>query len=102
MGLLTDPNCPKLLVILFILSSVYIIYQKFWSIFLFQDGPQAGQTVPHVHIHVIPRKSGDFEKNDEIYDAVYDILLVSISNVNDVFCLFSSSNWVFKIILDEC
>ncbi|KAJ3684262.1 hypothetical protein LUZ61_013426 [Rhynchospora tenuis] len=35
-----------------------------------QDGPQAGQTVPHVHIHVIPRKSGDFEKNDEIYDAM--------------------------------
>uniref|UniRef100_A0A0D3HHJ2 Bis(5'-adenosyl)-triphosphatase n=1 Tax=Oryza barthii TaxID=65489 RepID=A0A0D3HHJ2_9ORYZ len=35
-----------------------------------QDGPQAGQTVPHVHIHVIPRKKGDFEKNDEIYDAI--------------------------------
>ncbi|XP_059626349.1 bifunctional bis(5'-adenosyl)-triphosphatase/adenylylsulfatase FHIT [Cornus florida] len=35
-----------------------------------QDGPQAGQTVPHVHIHIIPRKGGDFEKNDEIYDAI--------------------------------
>ncbi|KAJ3680981.1 hypothetical protein LUZ60_015470 [Juncus effusus] len=35
-----------------------------------QDGPQAGQTVPHVHIHIIPRKSGDFENNDEIYDAI--------------------------------
>ncbi|KAG2614613.1 hypothetical protein PVAP13_3NG006576 [Panicum virgatum] len=35
-----------------------------------QDGPEAGQTVPHVHIHVIPRKKGDFEKNDEIYDAI--------------------------------
>ncbi len=23
------------------------------------DGPAAGQTVPHAHIHVIPRKSGD-------------------------------------------
>nr|GMD69182.1 bifunctional bis(5'-adenosyl)-triphosphatase/adenylylsulfatase FHIT [Ipomoea batatas] len=34
------------------------------------DGPQAGQTVPHVHVHIIPRKSGDFEKNDEIYDAL--------------------------------
>ncbi|XP_073023093.1 bifunctional bis(5'-adenosyl)-triphosphatase/adenylylsulfatase FHIT-like isoform X1 [Primulina eburnea] len=38
--------------------------------FAIQDGPQAGQTVPHVHIHVLPRKSGDFEKNDEIYDAI--------------------------------
>ncbi|XP_047965069.1 bifunctional bis(5'-adenosyl)-triphosphatase/adenylylsulfatase FHIT-like isoform X3 [Salvia hispanica] len=35
-----------------------------------QDGPQAGQTVPHVHIHIIPRKVGDFEKNGEIYDAI--------------------------------
>uniref|UniRef100_A0A6M2ET32 Bis(5'-adenosyl)-triphosphatase n=1 Tax=Populus davidiana TaxID=266767 RepID=A0A6M2ET32_9ROSI len=38
--------------------------------FAIQDGPQAGQTVPHVHIHIIPRKGGDFEKNDEIYDAI--------------------------------
>ncbi|ESR34606.1 hypothetical protein CICLE_v10006852mg [Citrus x clementina] len=38
--------------------------------FAIQDGPEAGQTVPHVHIHVLPRKAGDFEKNDEIYDAI--------------------------------
>ena len=35
-----------------------------------QDGPQAGQTVPHVHIHVLPRRVGDFQNNDEIYDAI--------------------------------
>ncbi|PNT65546.1 hypothetical protein BRADI_4g44190v3, partial [Brachypodium distachyon] len=46
-------------------------YHKASSLtFAIQDGPQAGQTVPHVHIHVIPRKKGDFEKNDEIYDAI--------------------------------
>ncbi|KAK7387317.1 hypothetical protein VNO78_28035 [Psophocarpus tetragonolobus] len=46
-------------------------YHKASSLtFAIQDGPQAGQTVPHVHIHLIPRKSGDFEKNDEIYDAM--------------------------------
>ncbi|KAK9766506.1 Dinucleoside triphosphate hydrolase [Basidiobolus ranarum] len=33
-----------------------------------QDGPYAGQTVPHVHIHVIPRRQGDWENNDDIYD----------------------------------
>lgn len=38
--------------------------------FAMQDGPSAGQTVPHVHIHILPRKKGDFENNDEIYDAV--------------------------------
>ncbi|KAG2213988.1 hypothetical protein INT47_001258 [Mucor saturninus] len=32
-----------------------------------QDGPQAGQTVPHVHIHVVPRKKGDWAQNDDIY-----------------------------------
>jgi len=35
-----------------------------------QDGPQAGQTVPHVHIHVLPRKEGDFENNDQVYDEI--------------------------------
>ncbi|XP_010922832.1 bifunctional bis(5'-adenosyl)-triphosphatase/adenylylsulfatase FHIT [Elaeis guineensis] len=38
--------------------------------FAIQDGPQAGQTVPHVHIHILPRKRGDFEQNDEIYEAI--------------------------------
>jgi diadenosine tetraphosphate (Ap4A) HIT family hydrolase len=32
-----------------------------------QDGEYAGQTVRHVHCHVMPRKPGDFEHNDEIY-----------------------------------
>ena len=35
-----------------------------------QDGPAAGQTVPHVHVHVLPRRAGDFERNDEVYDAI--------------------------------
>ncbi|KAI8885099.1 bis-triphosphatase-like protein [Backusella circina FSU 941] len=33
-----------------------------------QDGPQAGQTVPHVHMHIIPRKNGDWANNDDIYE----------------------------------
>lgn len=37
-----------------------------------QDGQAAGQTVPHVHIHVLPRKFGDFEHNDLVYDAIDD------------------------------
>ncbi|KAJ3411335.1 hypothetical protein HDV05_002356 [Chytridiales sp. JEL 0842] len=35
-----------------------------------QDGVEAGQTVPHVHVHILPRKKGDWEKNDEVYDAL--------------------------------
>lgn len=33
-----------------------------------QDGPEAGQTVRHVHVHVLPRKAGDFDRNDSIYE----------------------------------
>ena len=32
--------------------------------FAIQDGAEAGQTVAHVHLHIIPRKKGDFKKND--------------------------------------
>lgn len=33
-----------------------------------QDGVDAGQTVQHVHVHVLPRKAGDFKENDDVYD----------------------------------
>lgn len=29
-----------------------------------KDGYDAGQTVKHVHVHLLPRKSKDFEKDD--------------------------------------
>ena len=32
-----------------------------------KDGASAGQTVPHVHVHIIPRKAGDWLHNDDIY-----------------------------------
>jgi hypothetical protein len=35
-----------------------------------QDGEAAGQTVPHVHIHLIPRNNGDIPDNDAIYDMI--------------------------------
>ncbi|KAF3784806.1 Bis(5'-adenosyl)-triphosphatase [Nymphaea thermarum] len=40
--------------------------------FALQDGPEAGQTVPHVHVHILPRRAGDFDKNDDIYYAIED------------------------------
>ena len=38
--------------------------------FALQDGPQAGQTVPHVHVHVLPRTEGDFTNNDDVYHEI--------------------------------
>ncbi|KAL6073525.1 Bis(5'-adenosyl)-triphosphatase [Balamuthia mandrillaris] len=32
-----------------------------------QDGSAAGQTVEHVHVHILPRSKGDFERNDDVY-----------------------------------
>ncbi|WWC60093.1 uncharacterized protein I303_102657 [Kwoniella dejecticola CBS 10117] len=33
-----------------------------------QDGASAGQSVPHVHVHILPRHSTDFDgENDKIY-----------------------------------
>ncbi|KAI9374045.1 HIT-like domain-containing protein [Aspergillus egyptiacus] len=33
-----------------------------------QDGVEAGQSVPHVHAHVIPRKKKDLSSTDAVYD----------------------------------
>ncbi|KAK6536565.1 hypothetical protein TWF281_000791 [Arthrobotrys megalospora] len=32
-----------------------------------QDGGSAGQSVPHVHTHIIPRKLNDFPSIDDVY-----------------------------------
>lgn len=38
--------------------------------YVVQEGKPAGQTVPHVHVHVLPRRSGDYDPKDLIYDAL--------------------------------
>ncbi|KAL3226804.1 hypothetical protein MRX96_024631 [Rhipicephalus microplus] len=32
-----------------------------------QDGPDAGRSINHIHVHVLPRKPGDFTHNDNVY-----------------------------------
>jgi diadenosine tetraphosphate (Ap4A) HIT family hydrolase len=31
-----------------------------------------GQSVPHLHVHILPRKAGDFTPNDAIYSHLED------------------------------
>jgi bis(5'-adenosyl)-triphosphatase len=35
-----------------------------------QDGEAAGQSVPHAHVHLLPRKRGDYQRNDDVYDDI--------------------------------
>ncbi|KAI8867623.1 HIT-like protein, partial [Ramicandelaber brevisporus] len=37
-----------------------------------QDGEAAGQTVPHFHVHLIPRRTGDYPHNDDVYRDLED------------------------------
>jgi diadenosine tetraphosphate (Ap4A) HIT family hydrolase len=37
---------------------------------IIQDGKAAGQSVPHVHVHILPRMENDFENNDDVYVAL--------------------------------
>ena len=47
-----------------------------------QDGAVAGQTVPHVHVHLLPREEGDFDPPDKVYDAIDSVdLSVALGNV---------------------
>jgi bis(5'-adenosyl)-triphosphatase len=49
-----------------------------------QDGVHAGQSVPHVHTHIIPRKAADLDHHGGT-DAVYDLLDGDEGDVGKVF-----------------
>ncbi|XP_053324627.1 bis(5'-adenosyl)-triphosphatase [Spea bombifrons] len=49
-----------------------------------QDGPEAGQTVHHVHVHILPRRAGDFSRNDQVYEEL---------EIHDKECQGHSEKW---------
>lgn len=48
-------------------KTVEYAYKCKSSTLTIQDGPDAGQTIEHLHCHIMPRKSNDFIPNDLIY-----------------------------------
>jgi bis(5'-adenosyl)-triphosphatase len=35
-----------------------------------QDGVNSGQSVPHVHVHILPRRPNDFRHNDDVHKEI--------------------------------
>lgn len=51
------------------LNAYYKVSAFDWSL---QDGIAAGQTIPHLHIHIVPRKENDLGKANEWYKLALD------------------------------
>ena len=49
-----------------------------------QDGVAAGQSVPHVHCHILPRKIGDFKRNDDVYTEIENQKLNEVFDPNAI------------------
>ena len=68
---LTDDELSEMMLfarkITLVLKSVFNCEGFDWTI---QDGVSAGQTVPHLHLHIIPRKPFDMPESNEWYSKI--------------------------------
>jgi len=73
MGDLTDEEVADLFKVV---QRVEKFVQKFYGVnsttISVQNGPLAGQSIPHVHVHILPRREGDFAENDDVYKELQD------------------------------
>lgn len=66
---MTDEEHADLSIVIHRLTRALDSLGSSWTITC-QDGKDAGQTVKHVHYHVIPRNLRDIANNDEIYENI--------------------------------
>lgn len=68
---LSDLSCEETADLFNLVKKVQSLVEQFRGVksstIAIQDGEDAGQTVKHVHVHVLPRVKNDFEQNDDIY-----------------------------------
>ena len=64
--------CSPLIIALLLFSFWLLIFRPSPARFpsAIQDGVEAGQKIPCVHIHLIPRRPKDLIRKDDIYDLV--------------------------------
>ena len=65
-----------------------------------QDGVDAGQSVPHVHTHIIPRGKADLDDRGGS-DAIYDMLESEEGNVGKQLREWSEVRPRFPVVDDE-
>lgn len=60
----------------------------------------------HVHVHVLPRKAGDFQRNDSIYDEVGLFSLILLRDHRGCLCeeiklMNQVSPWIYGLMWDS-
>lgn len=63
-----DEVCDFFLAVQRVSKAIEKVYKADSLNIAIQDGPQAGQSVSHLHCHIIPRRLDDLEHVDDIYD----------------------------------
>lgn len=68
--LTTDELCDMMLTGQYLQAALEDYYNTTAANIAIQDGKDAGQSVAHVHLHILPRRAGDFQRNDDVYEAL--------------------------------
>ena len=69
----TDETADLFLTVKIVSRTIERLYKATSLNVAIQDGPDAGQSVPHVHVHIIPRQAHDLDSQGGT-DAIYGMM----------------------------